>query len=228
MKGLIKVVTTAVFVAALSLAIGQEPPPSSSLEGTESPKLSSLRHIGGPFGLNRGMTVEQILNLVGRDSVVGHEQDPLGGTTLYLSRVPKGYDEFESYVVDISPTDGLLMIMAIGKVIEASSDGAQLRGHFHSLVDQLQVRYGNPSDSNDFLKASSSWSDDARYWMISLKEKERVLSAYWTKDLPSRLSAIALQTKALTITTGIVILSYEFDGLDKYRAEVEAKKGSNL
>ena len=185
----------------------------------------------GPFGLERGMTKAQIIALVGKDAVARDVTAPTGGTTLLLSTVPKPYKEFQRYVLKVSPTDGLLSIIAIGSALDTSSDGEELRSHYTDLKSALEATYLKPTSDFDFLKSGSIWSEPSDF-MMSLQKRDRTLSTFWTvKDgakLKDGISLVSLEAKAASRTGGFLVLTYEFDGWEAYVNAVNAKEGSVL
>jgi hypothetical protein len=202
------------------------------LANTQSPKLTQLRPVAsGPFGLLRGMTKEQILDKVGQSNVVSIETDKAGGVTIFLKSVPKPYKSFIEYGVTISPAQGLLRISAFTDFIDTALDGTQLRDAFSSLKDQLQVPYGFPSKEFDYVKNDSLWKDPQDFMMGMLKH-DRKLSCYWVADekmpLKDSITAIALWANAKDTSTGMILLSYEFDGWTAYSEALESKEGSVL
>jgi hypothetical protein len=55
----------------------------------------------------------------------------------------------------------------------------------------------------------------SEYFMMTLKEKNRYLSSFWTSarsNLPAHLSTITIEAVALGMNKGYIEVGYEFDG----------------
>jgi len=174
-----------------------------------------------PFGFHRGMTREQIIRLVGAGEVKaskGHPQDELRVLT-----APKPHPAFEQYDLVISPSEGLLKIVAVGKDIATNGYGEEIRAEFGELSDAVARTYGTPQIA-DYLKEGSIWNEP-REWMTGLLKKERELFALWSPSEnrigepyvePGNRVSIVLESAALSETKGYSTLVYEFDGWSAY------------
>lgn len=101
----------------------ESPPPILSNESTKqkevAPVAPVVAHLGsGPFGLHRGMTQEQVIQIVGKGAI-----SEAKGDTLRLLRVPKSHPAFGLYSLIFSPKDGLLKIVAYGNDIRTNAFG---------------------------------------------------------------------------------------------------------
>jgi hypothetical protein len=192
----------------------------------------------GPFGLQRGMTKDQVIALVGRDAVVGDKADVLGGSTLTLRRVPKPYPEFDTYAAIFSPKWGLLKIAAMTPSIRTSPDGSELNEHYTKLKRLISVSYGDPPINRDSLMPGSTWfrSED---FMMSLAKNERKLSCTWanvsdlndknfvtTGFLKDDLAEIELMALGTNSDSGFLILQFEFAGWLQYVDLRDKQEGS--
>lgn len=68
--------------------------------------------------------------------------------------------------------------------------------------------------------------------MMYLLKKNRTLAKFWGKEhgsnLPSNLSTIYLQAKASDMSTGYLVLSYEFENISDCMAESKANNNKGL
>ncbi len=187
--------------------------------------------LAGPFGLTRGMTRDQIIALVGKDSVVKETPNSIGGELLKLRTVPKPHHEFEAYNLFISKEDGLLKIVAVGVDISSSSDGAEVRRDFSEMRSALVANYSNPVHDFDFVKAGSIW-DKPEDFMMGLLKQERILSSAWILEngssLRDDLSIVAIEASGLSSEKAYLTLTYEFKGWEAYVERVKAKESSVL
>lgn len=170
----------------------------------------------GPFGLDKGMSVEAVKRATG--GTLEKRKNFVYRTT----RVPKPHTEFESYTFIISPTTGLCKIQAIGKDIDNDSYGSEIQSRVERLSEQLTKTYGKPSNEFDHLLAGSIW-DGASEWMMALSKNERAFVKYWTKasGLNHGITGIELKAHGLSQSKGFVTLGYEFDDgacIDEMRA----------
>jgi len=175
-----------------------------------------------PFGIEMGMTLEQ-LKQMGVNPVLLSD----GSGRYYITPI-KQHPDFERYIVNISPTYGVYRLLAISKIIPTSSFGTELKNKFYEIQKGLNSVYGN-STTYDFLKVGSIWDQD-RDWMMALKNKERILSAYWDRksnsNLPDDFSIIGLNALATSISEGYLRLQYESINVDKADAEQAAQTSS--
>ena len=186
--------------------------------------IASFSAVAGPFGLSKGMTLEEVKKygaFVSGDS-------PFMYTAKTLSN---GHPDFESYSIILTPQQGLCKIQAGGKDVKTSSFGSELKEKHNDFVKALTNKYGSPGNNFDYLKSGSIWKD-RQDWMMSLLKKERRLASYWASpertDLPDSISGIELEAAASSGSTGYIRLGYEFDNFDACIAVVEEKKNSNL
>jgi hypothetical protein len=198
-----------VIVALAASAFAQSPSP------TQQPRSD------GPFGFRRGMTRAQVLAAVGQSSV----DTTLGGEdTLVVTVAPRPHPSFTKYVMIISPTDGLLKMLAFGKDVETNDFGNQLRDEFDSIVAGVTSAYGKPTRA-DGLQSGSIWNAPNE-WMMSLLKKERILQYDWdvSSTKPNRIETVTVSAVAVSEHHGFVDLTYEFDGFSAYAEAVVAKR----
>ena len=160
----------------------------------------------GPFGLEKGMSLEQVKTACGgRDPVKIDEGH-------YLITPLKPHPYFVKYVAWIDMKQGLNYIKAIGSDISTNGYGIELRSKFDSLEQSLSKSYGTCSRTS-LLLPGSLW-DDADEWMRSLEKNERYHFSTWDKKngstLPDDITAIALIANSTGTYSGYIVLEYEF------------------
>ncbi|MEI6873548.1 MAG: hypothetical protein WCL50_00300 [Spirochaetota bacterium] len=179
--------------------------------------------LAGPFGLDMGMTLDQIRDATGHD-VVPSENSP----NLYYAIPAKGHPAFDSYLVQVSPKTGLYYIKAIGKDISTNRYGLSIQTAFDNLKASIEKAYG-PSKSEDLLMSKSIWNEP-RDWMMGLLKKERYLDADWDKkdgaNLPENLASIFLMAHASSTEEGWIGLEYYFSNYEEAKAEIKASTDS--
>src|SRR5690242_8473129 len=87
---------------------------------------STAQVASGPFGFERGMTLAQLSSLLGNNTLVKSSKPYMWQTTA----APKPHPSFESYLLIISPTDGLLKVIASGLTVDTSDSGTEVRQAF--------------------------------------------------------------------------------------------------
>jgi hypothetical protein len=185
-----------------------------------------VQAFGGPFGFERGMTRAQIIALVGQDSVNVKQSE---ANILVLTSAPKPQPAFESYILFISPTEGLLKVVANGKTITTGDSGAELRDDFDSIVGGVTQKYGTNTKAFDSCNAGVGCSGEGN-WMLALLEKNRALSTYWTRseNQASPITVISVGAVAMSPNKGYVILFCEFKGWEAYVDARKTKQNDSL
>ncbi|CUA85264.1 hypothetical protein Ga0061064_1174 [Pseudidiomarina woesei] len=121
------------------------------------------------------------------------------------------------------------MVRGIGKTINSSNHGIQLKSAFEELSDALDKLYGT-SEKTDLLLPGSIW-DEPEDWMTGLAKEERYLFNQWEgagKGLKHDLESIALAAKALSSSKGYLVLEYSFSNYDACKQEAENKSSDAL
>ena len=186
--------------------------------------LNCTTAFAGPFGLSKGMTLEQLKK---QGSFT-----PTKMRFVYQTKnLAKGHSDFEAYSVLVSPRYGLCKITAIGNDVVTNAFGNQLEQKFKDISAALTRRYGDPESQFDFLQKGSIWKDP-QDWMMGLLKKERALSSFWAPpkntDLPDSLSVIAVKANAVSPSKGYISLVYEFDNSDECIDSVASAEDANL
>ena len=171
----------------------------------------------GPFGFEAGMTKEQIIKIVG-DSAIKESK----GDIFILTNAPQAHSDFESYALKISPENGLLKIIAMGKnIINTNGHGNELKSAYKDMRAALVSIYGKPNHDLDLLNNGSIWFGPED-WMAAVLKGERIVSCAWMSiPLPNRIHLMRLDAAARSKEIGYLNLTYEFEGFEAY---MNAKK----
>jgi len=173
----------------------------------------------GPFGIEMGMTLEQ-LKLIGVNPVPIRDANGR-----YRITPKKQHSDFNFYAVDISPNYGVYVILAISKDIPISSSGIELRNKCYEIQKSLSNIYGSNQTFDSFQ--SSSILDKDSDWTI--KNEVIIFDSFWMRkynsNLPNDLSSIWLEA-IIDSTSGYLRLQYESINADKAYAEQEAQNNS--
>lgn len=180
----------------------------------------------GPFGLEVSMKMKQLEEINGKalDAIVLQEH-------LYSMKVvPKPHIAFELYAVQVLPEAGLCQVRAIGKDLQTSSHGLQLKAAWQELLTALEGIYGQ-SKKTDLLLPGSIWKEPED-WMMGLLKHERFLSALWesspTRPLKNHIQQIGLEARAKDRDSGFLFLQYNFNNREVCEAELKAAEKEAL
>ncbi len=175
----------------------------------------------GPFGFQRGMTKNQIVALVGLKAV---DTKASVGDVLRLKTAPKPETAFETYMLLISPDDGLVGIIAIGRDTRTGDDGAELKSVYDAMLQQLSSRYGGPSQTIDICERAGAACKRSADWMLMLLGRQRRLQSVWRPDVPTKamrdtgVHVVTLEATATGINSGLITCRFELEGFAKYVA----------
>lgn len=187
----------------------------------ESAKQPATTARTGPFGFDYGMSKEQVIKLLGKESLVWSKGNDYG-----FSKAPKPYQAFEGYLLIISPEKGLLKIVAYAKGTKTNVFGDALKDEFQEIYDAVSKTYG-AGKLYDYLKSGSIWNE-RQDWMMGLLQGDRILEYFWNSAKPTNhVVLIRLEASADSIGSGQVKLSYEFEGFEAY-AEAEKVKNEKV
>jgi len=141
---------------------------------------------------------------------------------------PNKNNMFETYVVKVHPKYGVYFIKAIGKNIETSGYGTEVKSAFNTLVAGVEKTYGKYKKT-DYLQPKSIWNEGGD-WMMGMVKKERYLFVQWNAKsgatLPSDIQSVFVVANALSSSKGYVVIEYYSPNDDKVEAEKTAQQDS--
>ena len=176
--------------------------------------------IAGPFGTEIGM-LKGDLGITSTTKRIGGESD----YKWELKSLPKSSSLFDSYIVKVTPQNGLCFIKAFGKDVSTSRYGEGLRGNFERVNSALEKKYQR-GDTQDFVRYGSIW-DDPEDFMMGLIKKERVLAAYYDEEensvMVEGVAKAYLRASAFSQDEGFVYIDYFFDNYEACKAEADAE-----
>jgi hypothetical protein len=180
--------------------------------------LFCLNLFAGPFGLEMGMSLEDI----------GGKSIKMSDGNYGFKELPKSHSAFDLYLLQIAPKGGLYDIMAVGKFITCNPNGFQLKKQFDDLKETLGENYGKCL-MVDTLSAGSIW-DKPGDWMMGLSKKHRTYKAIWGEEsfLPPDLKIITLEAYSTSLGKGFIFLRYGFINSDSCSTEKSAEENSAL
>ncbi|WP_295800115.1 hypothetical protein [uncultured Treponema sp.] len=139
--------------------------------------ICSFSVFAGPFGLDMGMTIEDVTKACG-----GNEPEYISDDRYYIQPV-KSHPLFEGYVVWISETEGLYYIKGISREIRTNDYGTEVKQEFAKLLSPLERKYGKFEIVDEIV------SDDVLpyklkqdSWMLTIAEGSRICEAHWSTD----------------------------------------------
>ncbi|GHT82913.1 hypothetical protein FACS1894137_02750 [Spirochaetia bacterium] len=165
--------------------------------------IAGITFAESPFGLEMGMTFEEIKTNTGKIPTLHHNDfynvDPL----------PQYKDDrFLSYNVQMNPKHGTVMIRAIGKNIRTDKYGHELIKVFMNMLDELKREYGEFSSlglsRKELLKESEGFMRrlliNEIHLEFELNRNEATKYAY--------ISKISIKAVADSQSTGHIVLEY--------------------
>lgn len=174
----------------------------------------------GPFGLSKGMTLDQI----------DFNAQQIDHGVYATQKIPNPHSSFKRYSLVIGPTTGLCKVRAVGKSITTNPSGDQLRKEFINMRGRLEKIYGK-GETQDFVEAESRWKDPAHF-MMSLKEKDRMLATIWIDEdisgFEADIESVSLRAFPMRSDRGFLILEYEFVGFDECIQEIYKRDNLSL
>lgn len=173
----------------------------------------------GPFGLEQGMSHEDISSIGGRVQLSHIDDDR------YLIVPPKRHPSFEQYVVWLNENHGIYYIKATGTTIKSSDYGTELKREFHNVLAPLEKKYGTftlvDTIAPDFILS------DEQYWMHALRNGARTYQAYWeAPDNSPKYNDIeeiwlGIESKNSYSDEGYIWIEYKFSNADEARESVD-------
>ena len=169
----------------------------------------------GPFGLEQGMSHEDI-STIGGGVQLSHIDDDR-----YLVIPPKSHPSFGQYVVWLNEHQGLYYIKATGTTIKSSDYGTELKREFHNVLAPLEKKYGKftliDTIAPDFVLS------DQQYWMYALRNGARTYQAHWeAPDNNPKYNNIeeiwlGIESKNSYSDEGYIWIEYKFSNADEAR-----------
>lgn len=185
---------------------------------TEQTKLGAL-NAPEPFGFRVAMSKAQVLALMSPQSVLKDD-----GDSLELSSAPAPHEDFQTYVVSVSPSSGIAQVMALSKDITTNVYGEAVKQKFDDVKAALNKHYGDPTNAFDSLGEGSIWTEPTE-WMMGLAKAERILSAFWAAPNNTHVS---LEASASTQESGYLIVKYQYSNFETWLAEHNEKRNRVL
>lgn len=167
----------------------------------------------GPFGLEQGMSHEDISS-IGGGVQLSHIDDDR-----YLVIPPKSHPSFEQYIIWLGQNEGLYCIKATSAIIKSSDYGTELKQSFHDVLLPLEKKYGK-FKMIDTIAPDFILSDD-QYWMSALRDGARTYQARWkAPDNNPKYNGIeeiwlGIEAKNTYSKEGYIWIEYKFSNADK-------------
>ncbi len=164
----------------------------------------------GPFGLEMGMSLEDLTKACG-----GSRPERLENDDRYLISPTKTHPDFEYYLVFVDNNKGLYCVRAISTEINTSRFGTELKSFFYDMTERLSKAYGKPKIIDEIKKDTYLKSDE--FWLMTLSDGSRALASLWeeeygTEKMPKDLDYVELyaSTPQYSLDKGYLVLEYGF------------------
>lgn len=155
----------------------------------------------GPFGLNMGMTIEDITEACG-----GKEPEYIADDRYFIEPL-KSHPLFEGYIVWINKEDGLYYIKGISKEVKTTGYGTEIKREFENLLSSLERKYDKFQKINRIDR--NSYQQDDKDFMRSIAYGARTYEALWQVTEKNFKNFDNLATIALGIKTRATYISDE-------------------
>lgn len=165
-----------------------------------------LSVFASPFGLEMGMSLDEIKEVC-KGVKPEHIEDDR-----YLIYPEKKHPLFEQYIAYVDDSIGLYYIKAISTDIKTNDYGTELQNAFHDIKDRISKTYGEPIVIDE-VRSDSYFKED-KYWLQTLRDGARTLSALWflekTKEISDNLAVVGIFSNVYKYDVGYIVLEYQF------------------
>lgn len=182
--------------------------------------LLPIAVFAAPFGLEMGMTIEEIAEQCeGEPEFLEND--------IYLIKPKKSHPVFSAYGVYVNQNVGLYQIRAISDEIKTNRYGTELQNAFNNVKDRISKTYGTPEIYDDVDRNISSHYQEDEYWFYTLREGSRELYATWgeSEPLSDNLDLVALEcstTRGFDEGFGQLALYYYFSNVNSVEDEQDS------
>ena len=195
---------------------------NSAGTGLQPPTISAA--IGqGPFGFQKGMTRQQVIQLVGSGAIKPRDSDS-PPELMVLTTAPKPHSAYHDYALYFSPTMGLLKVAAQGDIMHSDDYGIEIQRAFEETVKGVSSRYGPPTSTFNNCTGDDFYCKEQN-WTYALYRKNRTLSSYWMPDEGYKqigeVTTINVEAVPVSTNGAFISVAFEFSGWHEY---VEARK----
>jgi hypothetical protein len=146
------------------------------------------------------------------------------GQNKYQVQPPSPHPLFQTYIVQATPSLGVVWIKGVSEPKAVDIFGNSLRADVDRVAQQLAGKYG-AGRKNDMLLHGSFW-EGAQYWMNALADHQRVYFYLWEAKersaLPDGLATIFAGATGYNSAEGAVTLEYASDRIEEAEQETEA------
>lgn len=183
--------------------------------------LTSLTAHSGPFGLDMGMSLDELSKKMELKPHGNEKQNYVFNATT----VPNPHPDFNRYVLVISPEHGLCSIAAVSNPVKTDG-GMEVRNRFSDIEEELSAKYGPPKRRESLVSTSRNyvaqdWFLGMQDWLYGMQSNERVYRSRWfDKNLDSfNLKSIQLNAEPSSGNRAASMeLIYHFKNLDQCKA----------
>lgn len=169
-----------------------------------------------PFGLKMGMSLKDIAKeCEGKPELIKDDK--------YLIKPKKNHPLFVSYIAFVDKKKGLYQIRALTTSIASNEYGTEIRAAFDDAAARISKTYGEPQ-IRDEVDPNTSFHED-KYWIYTLKEGARTLSALWNnpESMKDSLDSVYLECLPEKFSKkAFLVLYYYFKNSDKIEDEQDS------
>ena len=162
--------------------------------------FSALSLFAGPFGLEFGMTEDEMVNSGVEILYQAKSNDNITG---YLITPKSNHPNFSYYYVFIDDEYGIYLIRAVSDDISSAQD---LWDAYYKMTNQLSSVYGK-GEEIDYTNPNSIWNEDMDI-IYALEQGERYVATIWYPEKKTGVSGVTLSLSGSGLFAGLVSLEY--------------------
>jgi hypothetical protein len=156
----------------------------------------------GPFGLEAGMSRAEVVQRIGKSSIVKEYPD-----SIFFNSAPQRSEYFDEYQCGFDHNDKLASIHASSAPLATKESGEDLRGEFDDLKSALSDKYGKALYVVGSRTSGVKWEDSVGNYSPFM---ESVWDGSGDLEKSLHISKIDLKIIAWDKTHGFIGLDYQF------------------
>jgi len=159
----------------------------------------------GPFGVEMGADSK---------SYPRCKETPDRPGQYVCTELPNAHANFEVYTITSVPSIGICGAGGMGRLIQDNGFGDQLRSAADEIAKQIELTYGPPTATANFIQPGSVW-DGQNEWTMPVAKGERVYEFVWqssaASSLPNNVKGIKLYVSGHGRDQGSVNVGFQFN-----------------
>ena len=164
--------------------------------------LISLTAHSGPFGLEMGMSLDEL----GKKIELKPHGNEKQAFVYNAVSVPNPHPDFNRYILSVSPEHGLCSIAAVSNPIKINN-GNGIDSKFSEIEKELSTKYGPPQSRDSLVRSSRSytaqdWPFSMQDWISGVQNKEQAFKSRWFDKNLEKFNLTSIQLNAERLSGG--------------------------